>query len=212
MDKFIALVVSGGVSGAIYSLLASGLVLTYSTSGVFNFAHGAIAFSTAFLFYELNTGLGWPTWAAAVVAILLFAPLLGVLMDRVIFRSLRRADQSTKIVATVGLLVAIPAMTLFVTETMINTFDWKIPGPDNIFSPPGLGPVPKKNWNPVGAVRIDSNQVIVLGAAAVAALVLWIVVRRTRIGSADARRRSNARSSPRHAASTPTGRRRSPGR
>lgn len=182
MDKFIALVVSGGVSGAIYSLLASGLVLTYATSGVFNFAHGAIAFSTAFLFYELHTGLGWPVWAAALVAIVGFAPLLGVLMDRVIFRSLRTADQSTKVVATVGLLVAIPALTLFVTETMINTFHWKIPGPDNIFSPPGLGPVPKKNWNPAGRVRIDSNQVIILGSAAVAALVLWIVVRRTRIG------------------------------
>lgn len=182
MDKFIALVVSGGVSGAIYSLLASGLVLTYATSGVFNFAHGAIAFSTAFLFYELHTGLEWPVWAAAIVSILVFAPLLGVLMDRIIFRSLRTADQSTKVVATVGLLVAIPALTLFVTETMINTFHWKIPGPDNIFSPPGLGPVPKKNWNPVGNVRIDSNQVIILGAAVVAALVLWIVVRRTRIG------------------------------
>ncbi len=182
MDKFIALVVSGGVSGAIYSLLASGLVLTYATSGVFNFAHGAIAFSTAFLFYELNTGLGWPVWLAAVVSIMVFAPLLGVLMDRVIFRSLRSAEPATKIVATVGLLVAIPAVTLFMTETMINTFHWKIPGPDNIFSPPGLGPVPKKNWNPVGNVRIDSNQVIILGAAVIAALVLWIVVRRTRIG------------------------------
>ncbi|MEO6124234.1 MAG: ATP-binding cassette domain-containing protein [Ilumatobacteraceae bacterium] len=182
MDKFIALVVSGGVSGAIYSLLASGLVLTYATSGVFNFAHGAVAFSTAFLFYELNTGLGWPVWAAALVSIMVFAPMLGVLMDRIIFRSLRTAEQSTKVVATVGLLVAIPAVTLFVTETLINTFHWKIPGPDNIFSPPGLGPVPKKNWKPVGNIRIDSNQVIILVAAVVAAVVLWIVVRRTRIG------------------------------
>ena len=41
---------SGLVTGAIYSIMASGLVLTYTTSGIFNFAHGAIAFTTAYLY------------------------------------------------------------------------------------------------------------------------------------------------------------------
>jgi len=48
VDKFLNLVASGLVTGAIYSIMASGLVLTYTTAGIFNFAHGAVAFTTAY--------------------------------------------------------------------------------------------------------------------------------------------------------------------
>ena len=45
MEKFLNLLISGAVTGAIYSIMASGLVLTYQTSGIFNFAHAAVAFT-----------------------------------------------------------------------------------------------------------------------------------------------------------------------
>jgi branched-subunit amino acid ABC-type transport system permease component/ABC-type branched-subunit amino acid transport system ATPase component len=182
MEKFLALSVSGAVSGAVYSLLAIGLVLTYSTSGVFNFAHGAVAFTTAFVFYELNTGLGWPVWLAAIVSIVLFAPLLGLLLDKAIFRRLSQASQSARIVATVGMMIAIPSIALWVVDVLIRTFDVDIPTGDNIFSPRGLGPVPKKVWSIGDQIRIDSNQVVALVAAAVAALALWLLVNHTRVG------------------------------
>jgi len=47
MNEFLNLAMSGLVPGAIYSIMASGIVLTYQTSGIFNFAHGAVAFVTA---------------------------------------------------------------------------------------------------------------------------------------------------------------------
>ena len=89
MEKLLNLVISGAVSGAIYSVMASGLVLTYQSSGIFNFAHGAIAFVTAYLFFQLHAatadgGLGWPIVPSAIVAILVFAPLLGLLLDRIL--------------------------------------------------------------------------------------------------------------------------------
>jgi branched-subunit amino acid ABC-type transport system permease component/ABC-type branched-subunit amino acid transport system ATPase component len=182
LDKFVALVISGAVSGAIYSLIAAGLVLSYSTSGVFNFAHGAVAFATAFVFYELHTGLGWNTWLAAGVSVLLFAPLLGLLLDRVVFRGLTKADTSAKIVATVGLMIAIPSIVLFTAEVLIDNFGVHIPRGDNVFAPPGLGPVPKSVWSWSTAVRIDSDQAIILGLAAAAAVGLWVLVRHTRLG------------------------------
>ena len=60
MEKFLSLTVSGAVTGAIFSLIASGLVLSYSATGIFNFSYGAVAFMSAFLYYQLNTGLHWP--------------------------------------------------------------------------------------------------------------------------------------------------------
>ena len=78
MREFWNLTFSGLVTGAIYGIMASGLVLTYSTSGIFNFAHGAVAFATAYLYYQLNTGLGVPIVPSLVIAVFVFAPLLGV--------------------------------------------------------------------------------------------------------------------------------------
>jgi ABC-type branched-subunit amino acid transport system ATPase component/branched-subunit amino acid ABC-type transport system permease component len=182
MENFIALTVSGAVSGAVYSLLAIGLVLTYQTSGVFNFAHAAVAFTTAFVFYELNTGLHWNTWVAAAVSVLVFAPGLGLLLDKIVFRKLAGADQSAKIVASVGLMIAIPAIALWFVGILVDNFGVTIPTGDNIFSPPGLGPVPAKHWSWGKYVRLDSNQMVILAAAAFAALALWFVVGRTRLG------------------------------
>ncbi len=184
MDKFLALVISGGVSGAIYSLVAAGLVLTYSTSGVFNFAHGAVAFATALVYYELHTGLHWPIVPAALVSIVVFAPGLGLLLDAVVFRRLVRASETARLVATVGLLVAIPSLTLYVIEVLVDDVHVHIPRADSVFSPAGLGPVPKHTWRPFGSVRIDSDQVVIFALAVIVAIALWYVVRRTRLGLA----------------------------
>src|ERR1700722_6216376 len=99
--------------------MASGLVLTYSTSGIFNFSHGAIAYVTALLFFELNSGEGWPQAAAAAVSILIFAPALGYLLDRIMFRRLSTAGSMPQIVATVGLSIALPALGIFIVERLV---------------------------------------------------------------------------------------------
>jgi branched-subunit amino acid ABC-type transport system permease component len=90
VDKFLNLTVSGLVTGAIYSIMASGLVLTYTTSGIFNFAHGAIAFATAYLYYQLNTGVGIPIVPSVIICVFVFAPLLGLFLDRILLRRLAR--------------------------------------------------------------------------------------------------------------------------
>src|SRR6516165_12297700 len=110
MVKFLNLSLSGAVTGAIYSIMASGLVLTYTTSGIFNFAHGAVAFATAYLYYQLNTGLGVPIVPALVICVLIFAPLMGLLLDRILLRRLAQAPIYARIVGTIGLLVALPAL------------------------------------------------------------------------------------------------------
>ncbi|MCU1357732.1 MAG: branched-chain amino acid transporter permease/ATP-binding protein [Acidimicrobiales bacterium] len=180
MDKLIALLVSGAVSGAVYSLLAIGLVLTYSVSRVFNFAQGAIAFAATLLFYELTQGLHWPTVPALVVSIAVVSAL-GLLVNEVVFRRLAEAEDATKIVATVGLSIAIPALALLIVETAVDTFHASIPRGDNIFLPPGLGPSPKHIWH-WGPVTIDSNQVIALSVAVVVSIGLWLLVNHTRTG------------------------------
>jgi ABC-type branched-subunit amino acid transport system ATPase component/branched-subunit amino acid ABC-type transport system permease component len=181
MVEFWNLVVGGAVAGGLYAVLASGIVLTYQTSGIFNFAHGAIAFATAFLFFQLNTGLGWPVWLAAVVAMAVFAPVLGWGLDRVLFRRLAGAPTTVKLVVPIALLVAIPALCLYVVDRINAWFDADLPRQDQILAIRGLGPMPKRTWR-MGDVLIDSNQIAVFLAALVAAAGLWAMLRRTRLG------------------------------
>src|SRR5213595_112586 len=106
MHDLLAFTIVGVVTGAIYAVASSGLVVTYTTSGIFNFAHGAIGMLCAFAFWELTVQDEWPQWLALIAVLAVGAPLLGFLIDRVLMRHLHGAAVSTQIVVTVGLMVA----------------------------------------------------------------------------------------------------------
>ena len=185
MDTFLALVVSGAVTGAIYSLVASGLTLSYAATGIFNFSYGAVAFSAAYIYYILHSGLNWPIVPAAVVVILVYAPLLGILLDVAVFKPLARANESAKIMATVGLFLAIPALTEWISDGVIDIFHVDIPTSATVLQvgfPAGLGPVPAKTWHLPAHIPITSNSLVVLIAAAICAVGLWFLMRRTPLG------------------------------
>ena len=54
MTSVLPFLIIGVVSGSIYGMAAVGLVLSYRTSGIFNFAHGALATLAAYVFYWLH--------------------------------------------------------------------------------------------------------------------------------------------------------------
>lgn len=57
-----------------YGLAGLGLVLTYKTSGIFNFGYGAVAALNVFCFYILNTELHLEWAIAALISVGVFAP------------------------------------------------------------------------------------------------------------------------------------------
>jgi branched-chain amino acid transport system permease protein len=108
VTDLLSYVIEGIPYGCVFALVAIGLVLTYKTSGVFNLAFGAQAFVAAVIYYELRVRNDWPNWVAAVVVVLVVCPLMGLLLDAAIFRHLRTASPLAKLVASLGLLVAVP--------------------------------------------------------------------------------------------------------
>src|ERR1700722_17903046 len=185
MNDFIALCISGAVTGAIYSLVASGLTLSYSATGIFNFAYGGVAFSAAYIFYVCNTGLHWSSWIAGGFVLLVFAPLLGLLLDLAVFRYLQRATETAKIVATIGLLLALPALTEWILDGFVDIFHVSIPRSAEVLQagfPSGLGPVPEITWHLPGDIPITSNEVVVLAAAVLTAVGLYLLLRHSALG------------------------------
>jgi ABC-type branched-subunit amino acid transport system ATPase component/branched-subunit amino acid ABC-type transport system permease component len=182
VSKFISLLISGIVSGAIYSMLAAGLTLTYTTTGIFNLGYGAVAFTCAYVYFELQNGLGWPNVWAGILVILVLAPLLGLLLDRFVFRRLSQASDGSKIMATVGVLVAIPALAEFIVSLLISVGHFDIPDGSQVSLAPGLGPEPPVQWHINSALNFDSDQLIVALVALFMAVGLWWLLRHTSIG------------------------------
>src|SRR5207302_5614612 len=89
MEIFLSNTVIGVVAGCVYALIATGLVVTYNTTGIFNFAHGAIAMFGAYTFWQLWQGWGWPAPVALVLVLFVLAPAFGLVIERLLMRPLR---------------------------------------------------------------------------------------------------------------------------
>src|SRR6266542_1372419 len=119
-------VITGIVTGSLYGLAGLGLVLTYRTSGVFNFGHGAIAAGAAFLFFTLHVthGLPWPL--AAAVTIAAFTVIVGWVLE-LLTRGLAGMGEALGVVATVGILLATEGLLYLVYGTSTRNFPQFLP-------------------------------------------------------------------------------------
>ncbi len=122
MEQFLGFAIPGIPYGCAYALFAVGLVLTYQTTGVFNFAFGAQAFASAFIFIILSSNAGLPLWLSFVIAVVLGAPLLGLVIDVLLFRRIANTNSMAKIVTGIALLVGIPSLlsVIFGNQTLYN--------------------------------------------------------------------------------------------
>src|SRR5436305_10050481 len=114
MEFWLSLILAGIGTGCIYSLAGMGIVLTYKATGIFNFAHGAIAMFVAYILWQLNSQWHVPLGIAAPVTILVVAPGMGLLLERFVFRPLQKrgAGTSEKLVATLGVFLLLVGLAL----------------------------------------------------------------------------------------------------
>lgn len=165
MSTFLPYIVVGLVSGSVYGLAGVGLVLTYKTSGIFNFAHGTIAAAMAFIFYDMHVQHRWPWPVALFVCVAVLGPMVGLALE-LMARRLADAPAVTKIVASLGLVVGIEQLVVIVFGTTPRQFPNFLP----THSVPVLG------------VRVGYNQMIVMAVALIASLGLYAFFRLSRLG------------------------------
>jgi branched-chain amino acid transport system permease protein len=113
VEHFLLLTITGLCTAGVFAIAASGLVLTYTTTGVFNFAHGAIGMLGAFTYWQLHVHWGLPTWLAVVLVLGVCAPALGVALEAGIMRRLQGTSDATQLVVSISLLAAALSLGLF---------------------------------------------------------------------------------------------------
>jgi len=168
VSELLPFLVLGIATGSLYGLAGLGLVLTYRTSGIFNFAHGALAAAAAYLFYTLHFQRHWPWPLAGFVAVALFGPLAGVVMER-LARGLVGAKQETTIVATIGILLLVQGF-LYWRYGYQRTFPEFLPE--------------RTAFTVSGGVTVTWDQVIKVGVGVASLVALVAFLRRTRLGVA----------------------------
>lgn len=169
MSDLLPFIVSGIAIGAVYGLTGTGLVLTYKTSGIFNFGHGALATAASYLFYWLHVDKGLDWKASAAVAVLIAGPLMGLGMELI---SRRLAPQRTalKIVGSIGLILLVQGLgAIKYGPDPINVHNF-LPGGNGGFE--------------LGGTRVQYKFVIVAVTAAVLVGIFYALFRFSRTGVA----------------------------
>ena len=199
-------------TGALIAAIAIGVVLTYRGSGVVNFANGVVSIFVAYWYYGLRMEgkfyvpplpnplvlieipVNWfrddgdyldlPNWptvidlpgdrlttASAVLIALVVAVLLGLLLHFLIFKPLRNAPVLAKVVTTVGLFVVLQEFIRIRFGEVVKT-GVQFPLPKGKVDLPGeFGVIP-------------NNQLVLVLAVSVIAVVLWALFKYTRFGLA----------------------------
>ena len=163
--NFISQCFNGLVLGALLALISSGLTIIYGTLGILNLAHGAM--------FMLGGYAGWlaysytDSFVIAVIAGSLFVMVVGVLVERVIIRRFYSRPHEDQLLVTFGLgIVFVEAVRFF-----FGTLSKVVPAPAGLV---GI--------TPLGFMVYPTYRLALLGIVAVALIVLYIVLYRTRIG------------------------------
>jgi len=162
-------VLAGLALGAIYAIASAGLVITFESAGVLNFAFGSMAYVVARFYYWLNSQHGWSTVTAGFVSIAIVAPLMGVVLYAVLFRLIRGSSTLIKLVTTIGLSVALPP----VADLLLGT--------QSITSAPGLALASDRPFHLFGT-PVTTDQVITYGFLIFVVVMGTAVLRLTDVG------------------------------
>jgi len=170
VELLLATLVLGVVQGSVNALLGAGVVAVYRGTGVINFAHGAMAMMSTYVFATLvdhhaPSLLGIPL---ALVLAVLVGIALGVAVDVLVMRPLARQSQLVRIIATLGVLYVLQSLAIIAFGGATR-------------SVPQLFP---SGGHSLGPVDISDNEIGILVVAALIAVVVTLFYYRTRFGTA----------------------------
>ncbi|MGL5271706.1 MAG: branched-chain amino acid ABC transporter permease [Selenomonadaceae bacterium] len=160
-------IINGLAQGSIYSLVGIGFALIFGVLGLVHFAHGEVYMLGAFLGFILITVFHLNVLAALLLAIV-GAALLGILVEAVAFRPLRKAPDVAPMVCTLGLSVVLQNVAMIVlgsdTKSVPDVFD------GSVF--------------PFFSAQLSVPQIIIFVTALVLMVLLQLLLYRSKLGRA----------------------------
>jgi branched-chain amino acid transport system permease protein len=165
MSLFIQQVLNGVMLGSVYSLVALGLTLEYGILHIPNFAHGALYMVGAYFTFLLATSAGLNFWLA-MLASMIGLGLIGILVERLVYRPLMLESPLNSFIAAIGLIF------IFV-DGALNIF-----GPDFKRFPP----THTQLFHVMG-ITITLQRIIIIGVTVTLIVLLQLFIKKTTMGA-----------------------------
>jgi branched-chain amino acid transport system permease protein len=167
MDFIPQYLFNGLVVGCSYALIAVGLTAIFGLMEIANFAHGQFYMLGAFFAYWLTRIVGLDFWTGLVVSVVAVM-LVGVVLERTLFRFLRGASLSSSVLATI-------ALSIFLENLALNIWG---PRPQKIISPFDTGSIE------LFGIFTTPDRLLMLFLTFVVVLALHVCLRYTHTGKA----------------------------
>jgi branched-chain amino acid transport system permease protein len=167
--QFIQLVISGISQGCIYGLIALGFVLIYKATETVSFAQGELMMLGAFCGLAAMTFLGFPFWLAILSTIAAMA-VFGVLLERIVIRPILGQPQFSIVMLTIGIGYVARGLITMIPGIGTETHALPVPYKDEVLN--------------VGALVLNAEQLVIIGATGTLCLLLFAVFRYSKIGIA----------------------------
>lgn len=165
METLLQLIFAGIGMGSIYALVALGLVLIYRTTHVVNFAQGDFPMVGAFLLVLSLQNAGLPYWTGILVSLAGMA-VFGVIFNLAVYYPLRNRSYLPVLISTLG-------ASIFVQNTILATY-----GPH----PANLPPLLPFRGLTIGALFLDTQYLVIIGASAALVLAQDLFFEKTVLG------------------------------
>ena len=176
MNEFLQQLINGLAVGGIYALVALGYTMVYGVLKLINFAHGDIFTIGAYLGMPLLVSGGLagsmtPVLAVGLVVLIVFGlvALLGVALERVAYRPLRKANRLAAVVSALGASIVFQNAVMLIYGARVYVY------PENL--------IPTLTFNIFG-LNVPVMRVIVIVSSLVLMLALYAFINRTRMGTA----------------------------
>ncbi|MGQ0658518.1 MAG: branched-chain amino acid ABC transporter permease [Chromatiales bacterium] len=165
MELVLQTCVNSLVASAFYALMAVGLVLIFGVMGVINFAHGELYMVGAYIVWYLYADQGWPFFAA-VLAAFLVVTLIGLLMERALFRPMRD-NPLGGLINSIGMLFILQVLAVHVGGVGLMK---------------NVQPAFRGSTELLPGVTIANQRLAALLVAAALLACIWYFLTRTRVG------------------------------
>jgi ABC-type branched-subunit amino acid transport system permease subunit len=164
MNELLTALASGVVAASLYVTYGLGLAVVYRASGVLNFAHGAIGAGAAYVMLTLLHSLPYPLAALVSIA---FGTAFAVTIQVVIVRALPSHSAEVVGIATLGVLIITEGVLLGVYGGEAKALP---------------SPLATHTLFQIGSYHVQTSNVLDVGVAAGASLLLGALLFRTRVG------------------------------
>ena len=165
MELILQTIVNALVQSGFFALWAVGLVLIFGVMGIINFAHGELVMVGAYTVWVLYSQNGWP-FPMAVLAALVVVMLIGLLMERALFRPLRD-NPLGGLINSIGVLFILQVVAVEVGGLgLMKHVPPAFPGTVELLE----------------GVRVPTQRLVALIVAGALLVVVWIFLTRTKLG------------------------------